>query len=250
MGKKTSRKVAFVVFRGRRPGIYRSWEECDEQVKGFAGNSFKGYENVCWAETAWNEWLSKTSDIFNTAASGIGSRRPLSQNDGNITLPLNRVDTSPAKSPKREETNDDTGIYQRHLSLKRSTSFIDLTGSDEEQEPAINPMKKLKPAEDAFEDNFDFIPLDVAESLNLEESPITLTAAQQAVVDMALRGYNIFLTGAAGSGKTATLKEILRRLNARYKDAHAKYSSVQVVAPTGIAALPLEGKTTYSFAGW
>lgn len=70
-----------------------------------------------------------------------------------------------------------------------------------------------------------------------------LSAEQKAVVDMALKGENIFLTGAAGSGKTITLKAILRR----FENQKIKY---QVVAPTGIAALPLGGKTTYSFLGW
>jgi len=35
-----------------------------------------------------------------------------------------------------------------------------------------------------------------------EEIPTVLTEAQQAVVDMAVAGDNIFLTGAAGCGKT------------------------------------------------
>jgi Cdc6-like AAA superfamily ATPase len=61
---------------------------------------------------------------------------------------------------------------------------------------------------------------------------------------MALRKNNIFLTGAAGCGKTVTLKEILARLNKKKKGGN-----YQVVAPTGISALPLDGKTTYSFAG-
>jgi ATP-dependent DNA helicase PIF1 len=72
---------------------------------------------------------------------------------------------------------------------------------------------------------------------------IVLSTEQQAVVDIALKGENIFMTGAAGSGKTMTLKAILRRLAER----KVKF---QVVAPTGIAALPLGGKTTYSFLGW
>jgi ATP-dependent DNA helicase PIF1 len=63
------------------------------------------------------------------------------------------------------------------------------------------------------------------------------------VVEMALEGHNIFLTGAGGSGKTATVKRILARLGER----KIKF---QVVAPTGIAALPLKGLTTYSFLGW
>lgn len=69
----------------------------------------------------------------------------------------------------------------------------------------------------------------------LNETPIQLTSAQEAVVSMALEGHNIFLSGAAGSGsKICTLKEILRRLNSKY-NGESKHPGVQVVAPTGIA---------------
>lgn len=88
-----------------------------------------------------------------------------------------------------------------------------------------------------------------------KEVKVTLTQAQQAVVELAVeKQQNIFLTGAAGSGKSATLREILRRLRVKYDRADSKsgskYSSVQVVAPTGIAALPLGGRTIHSFARW
>jgi Cdc6-like AAA superfamily ATPase len=76
------------------------------------------------------------------------------------------------------------------------------------------------------------------------ETKIELSPEQEKVVNMAMRKNNIFLTGAAGCGKTVTLKEILARLKKKTRGGN-----VQVIAPTGIAALPLEGKTTYSFAG-
>ncbi|KAF8857345.1 hypothetical protein BDZ45DRAFT_544518, partial [Acephala macrosclerotiorum] len=76
------------------------------------------------------------------------------------------------------------------------------------------------------------------------EEKIELSPEQEKVVKFALHKNNIFLTGAAGSGKTVTLKEILKRIQKRKKGGR-----VQVVAPTGISALPLGGKTTYSFAG-
>jgi ATP-dependent DNA helicase PIF1 len=41
---------------------------------------------------------------------------------------------------------------------------------------------------------------------------------------------------------------IIANLEKKYFDAKKK--RVQVIAPTGIAALPLNGRTTYSFAGW
>jgi len=66
---------------------------------------------------------------------------------------------------------------------------------------------------------------------------------QQAVIDAALAGKNIFLTGVAGTGKTAVVKGIITQLKAKNKE-------VAVTSSTGITALDLEGgKTLHSFAG-
>jgi superfamily II DNA/RNA helicase len=156
--------------------------------------------------------------------------------------------------------------------LKRSSSFVDLTGSDDDEPaakrlhysidltsfPASNVRRRTGTIEikgDHFEDNGDPIKVELEDELEVQER-IQLTPAQLAVVKLAMDGHNIFLTGAAGSGKTATLKEILRRLKARFRDSlgsvnnESKFDRVIVVTSTSIAAFPLNVKTTYSFAGW
>lgn len=35
----------YVVWEGRAPGIYRSWKECESQVKGFRGARFKSFQD-------------------------------------------------------------------------------------------------------------------------------------------------------------------------------------------------------------
>jgi ATP-dependent exoDNAse (exonuclease V) alpha subunit len=56
-------------------------------------------------------------------------------------------------------------------------------------------------------------------------------------------GKNVFLTGAAGTGKTRTINSIIEE----FRD---KGKTVAVVAPTGIAALNARGKTLNSFFGF
>lgn len=54
-------------------------------------------------------------------------------------------------------------------------------------------------------------------------------------------GRNVFFTGSAGVGKSFMLKEVVRMLKAARR-------FVSVTAPTGIAALAIEGITIYSWA--
>ena len=43
----------YVVWQGRKPGIYASWAECEAQVKGFAGAEYKSFPNREMAENAF-----------------------------------------------------------------------------------------------------------------------------------------------------------------------------------------------------
>jgi len=45
-------KKYYVVWRGRAPGIYASWNECEAQVKGFPGAEYKSFESHEMAEAA------------------------------------------------------------------------------------------------------------------------------------------------------------------------------------------------------
>jgi len=44
----------YVVWKGRRTGIFNSWKECEVQVKGFAGAQFKAFPTRELAERAWH----------------------------------------------------------------------------------------------------------------------------------------------------------------------------------------------------
>ncbi|MDO5751341.1 MAG: ribonuclease H family protein, partial [Rothia sp. (in: high G+C Gram-positive bacteria)] len=43
----------YVVWRGTVPGIYSTWAECEQQVKGIAGSAFKSFETQAEAEQAY-----------------------------------------------------------------------------------------------------------------------------------------------------------------------------------------------------
>lgn len=72
---------------------------------------------------------------------------------------------------------------------------------------------------------------------------VLLSPEQTTLIEFIMTGRNVFYTGAAGTGKSQVLRaavERLRQLGRR----------VEVVAPTGRAALAVNGMTTWSYAGW
>jgi len=65
---------------------------------------------------------------------------------------------------------------------------------------------------------------------------------QKTALEILKMGYNVFLTGPAGSGKTYLLNQYIQYLK-------SKNATVAVTASTGIAATHLGGKTIHSWSG-
>ena len=53
-----AKKVAYVVFVGRKTGIFTSWDEVKAQVNGFPGQKQQGYTSMADAEATWAAWTS------------------------------------------------------------------------------------------------------------------------------------------------------------------------------------------------
>ena len=86
----------------------------------------------------------------------------------------------------------------------------------------------------------------------------TLTSRQLDIAERAITGEgNIFLTGAAGVGKSFLLRYIIDKLKFAQLDMHdmsdkrkqITCTALAVTASTGIAALHISGQTIHSFAG-
>ena len=73
----------------------------------------------------------------------------------------------------------------------------------------------------------------------------SFSRGQQLVITRALQKKNIFFTGAAGTGKSYLLRQLVCELE---KQNHM-HGRVFVTAPTGLAAWHLNGTTIHSFAG-
>jgi ATP-dependent DNA helicase PIF1 len=86
-------------------------------------------------------------------------------------------------------------------------------------------------------------PPDRGNHIPLSKVEPTLVPEQQQVVDLILEGHNVFYTGSAGCGKSTILKAFVGQLKARGR-------KVTILAPTNLAALNVDGQTTWNFAGW
>ncbi|KXH29256.1 ATP-dependent DNA helicase PIF1 [Colletotrichum simmondsii] len=70
-----------------------------------------------------------------------------------------------------------------------------------------------------------------------------LCPEQQAAMDLAMAGHNLFITGSGGCGKSVLVKALHQMFKARQQQVH-------LIAPTGIAAVNINGRTTWNYAGW
>jgi ribonuclease HI len=68
----------YVVWVGHKPGIYRSWADCQAQTKGFPQARFKSYESEAEArqalEKGWQKSLNFGGKPGSSSASGSGSK--------------------------------------------------------------------------------------------------------------------------------------------------------------------------------
>lgn len=78
-----------------------------------------------------------------------------------------------------------------------------------------------------------------------EDAGVTcLSEQQQRALDLAERGYSMFLTGSAGTGKSFLLRQMIERLRLKHGP-----EAVAVTASTGVAAINIDGMTLHKWAG-
>ncbi len=100
-----ARQKYYVVWTGRKTGIFTTWAECEKQVKGFVGAQFKAFESEAEADAAY---LAKYEDYIGKASTSgkwkEASEKPL--------LPSVCVDAACSGSPGKLEyrgVNTETG---------------------------------------------------------------------------------------------------------------------------------------------
>jgi len=92
---RTAQKF-YVVWKGRRTGVFASWGECEKQVKGFVGAEFKSFGSRAEADAAFKARY----DDFKGKPSSLGKWRTASVKPA---LPSICVDAACSGSPGKLE---------------------------------------------------------------------------------------------------------------------------------------------------
>lgn len=153
-------------------------------------------------------------------------------------------------------SSDSDDEYQPKRERVDSPASSDPFGSPEELEAGSSqlPQKEVghafagnDPSQPIDLDNFDEDSLGPPNPQTAEDKEPPLCKEQQDIIDLILSGRNVFYTGSAGCGKSTVLKALIKRLEERpfHQDG-----DVHVVAPTGRAALQVDGMSTWSYMGW
>ena len=74
--------------------------------------------------------------------------------------------------------------------------------------------------------------------------PIELDKYQKNAIQLVQAGYNLFITGSAGSGKSFLIRKCIQECSYKYQDR-----SIAVTSTTGISSLNIHGITIHSWAG-
>ncbi|XP_070031729.1 uncharacterized protein [Nicotiana tomentosiformis] len=69
-GKRNNASKVYVVFRGKRTGLYNSWHQCAPMVTGSKGSIFKAFKSYDEAIAAFNEFR-KSCQADNISASKV-----------------------------------------------------------------------------------------------------------------------------------------------------------------------------------
>ncbi|KAK6346446.1 hypothetical protein TWF730_011373 [Orbilia blumenaviensis] len=236
MGKQ--KQKFYAVAKGTTVGVFDlSWDQVRPYVDGFPGARYKAFSTRTEAMNWWASAYKESSTAVKPESSTKRSR-PIAGNPSPPSLEPIR----PKKVPKQGgDSTIISGEFDVTSSITSDASFVSCV-----EEPESGSSTLPLPHSTVTQTGYPALPNgpDGIESLQpiIEKPTIPLTPEQDMILQAVLKGDNVFFTGPAGSGKSLVLAHI--------KYALAKDNLVYAVtAPTGIAAVLIQGVTINSFFG-
>ncbi|KAF5986177.1 atp-dependent dna helicase pif1 [Fusarium coicis] len=151
------------------------------------------------------------------------------------------ADTTPTAAPTAISTGADPRAY--HTTPEQILEQVLQQILPHMPQP-ISVLPSYSSTSGPADNEYDFLAVDSEPEpeVDLEPEP-SLCEEQQDLLDLIMSGRNVFFTGSAGCGKSTVLKAAVKKLRAQSKVVH-------ITAPTGRAALRVNGVTTWSYMGW
>jgi ribonuclease HI len=118
-----AKKIKFyVVWKGKNPGIYKSWAECLEQVKGFNGASFKSFTSIKEAEAAFQLPLTSKKSYSSFIKDSIAVDAACSGNPG--VMEYQGVDVNTGKKIFHKKFNWGTNNIGEFLAIVHALALL------------------------------------------------------------------------------------------------------------------------------
>jgi ribonuclease HI len=95
-------KKYYVVWTGRKPGIFNTWAECEAQTKGFQGARFKSFPTLSEAEAAYKKTPTSTPRTF-TKKEGKSDTAKTGKSTGTYEMESISVDAACSGNPGQME---------------------------------------------------------------------------------------------------------------------------------------------------
>ncbi|MCU4156418.1 ribonuclease H family protein [Carboxylicivirga sp. A043] len=109
----------YVVWVGAKPGIYKSWPECQAQIKGFPAAKYKGFATLEEAQAAYSNGFS---NYISSATGGRKTKTPSINSRANIISNSIAVDAACSGNPGVMEyqgvyTKDERQLFHQKFNL-------------------------------------------------------------------------------------------------------------------------------------
>jgi ribonuclease HI len=109
------RKQYYAVRIGRKPGIYRTWDECKDQVDGYAKAQFKGFGSLEEAEA----YLGYVRTTNNPTSKPSGAKSSASKPSG-----AKPSDARPSGAPKKKRRTERSEDEARALEMLKTDNGL------------------------------------------------------------------------------------------------------------------------------
>ena len=279
--KQKGKKLKYYgVLFGWNSDIYYSWGDAESQVKGFRSavhisspdaKEIEAFMNHGPASCRWAICAGQCSKLEQPDESVVGASAPpvtAQRLKPLLPKPPPSIDSAPrtvCNCGRPENINEATvqcanapkcevGTYHKKCvglaSRKETTSWRCVacrplpSSMQSKFSPPSSLQQPLSPGREQHSSQR-AVPASstgINPLLSAEPEP-PLHQEQEDVVQRIMQGHNVFYTGSAGVGKSTVLKNFVCQLEQQQK-------KVDIIAPSGIAALNVGGMTTYSYAGW